>query len=202
MISADKALHQLRDGNARYVAGESDAEARQHRERRRQTAGEQNPIAAVLSCSDSRVPVEMVFDQGIGDLFIVRIAGNVVGHSQVASIEFAASYLDVRLVVVLGHSDCGAVKGVVDWLRSPGGETSTSLEFFVDKIRPPVERVIASDHEKAPEEIVASAVRENVRHSVATLQQESGVIRSLADAEGLRVVGAEYSLRSGIVEFL
>jgi carbonic anhydrase len=195
MISADKALHQLRDGNARYVAGESDAEARQHRERRRQTAGEQNPIAAVLSCSDSRVPVEMVFDQGIGDLFIVRIAGNVVGHSQVASIEFAASYLDVRLVVVLGHSDCGAVKGVVDWLRSPGGETSTSLEFFVDKIRPPVERVIASDHEKAPEEIVASAVRENVRHSVATLQQESGVIRSLADAEGLRVVGAEYSLR-------
>jgi carbonic anhydrase len=202
MISAEQALRRLQEGNARYVAGEFDAEARDHGERRRLTVGEQHPVAAVLACSDSRVPVDVVFDQGIGDLFVVRVAGNVVGRSQRASIEFAADHLEVPLVLVLGHSDCGAVKSVIDWVRDPGGDCSATLEFFVNKIGPPVERLLAGDCNEAPERIVANAVRENVRHSVERLQKDSEVIRTLADSRGLRVVGAEYSLQTGIVEFI
>jgi carbonic anhydrase len=202
MISADTALKRLQDGNARYVAGEFDIEARDHGERRRRTAGEQHPIAAVLACSDSRVPVDVVFDQGIGDLFVVRIAGNVVGRSQAASIEFAADHLGVPLVVVLGHTDCGAVKSVIDWVRDPRGECPATLEFFVKKIGPPVERLIAGDRDQAPEGLVANAVRENVRHSIATLKENSAMISSMVGNDRLRVVGAEYSLQTGIVEFI
>jgi carbonic anhydrase len=144
----------------------------------------------------------MVFDQGIGDLFVVRIAGNVAGRSQVASIEFAASYLGIRLVVVLGHTDCGAVRGVVDCLGNAGSETSASLDFFIEKIRPSVERVIDEVGECAPEKVAEEAVRENVRHSVDALQAGSEVIRSLVENDGLQVVGAEYSLRTGTVEFI
>jgi carbonic anhydrase len=201
MIPADAALQRLRDGNARFIAGEQDATACDHRARRAQTAREQRPVAAVLACSDSRVPVEIIFDQGIGDLFVVRIAGNVVSVSQAASIEFAASHLGARLVVVLGHTDCGAVKAVIDGAENLRDESSASLDFFIDRIRPSVERVIADCTEKSPEKIVEKVVRENIRNSVAALQNDSATIRSLVENGGLRVVGAEYSLRTGNVDF-
>ena len=199
MISAEKTLERLREGNARYVADA--VVTATYGDARERTADGQQPFAAVLACADSRIPVEMVFDQGIGDLFVVRIAGNVVGRSEAASIEFAASYLGVRLVVVLGHTDCGAVSSVVEWLRDPVSETSASLGFFIEKIRPSVERVIDEVGESAPERVVEKAVRENVRHSVDALQAGSEVLRTLVENDGLQVVGAEYSLRTGTVDF-
>jgi carbonic anhydrase len=202
MIPADAALQRLREGNARYVAGKPDVTALDHRKRRERTAGEQHPFAAILACSDSRVPVEIVFDQGIGDLFVVRIPGNVVGLSQAASIEFAANHLGVRLVVVLGHTNCGAVAVAVDGFRHPAGETSPDLGFFIDKIRPSVERAITGGHGQDTDRLVEEVVRENIRRSAATLQNDSAGIRSLVEDDGLQVVGAEYSLQTGIVEYL
>lgn len=202
MIPAATALQRLTDGNARYVADEPDAAGRDHRKRRERTAREQHPFAAILACSDSRVPVETVFDQGIGDLFVVRIAGNVVGPSQAGSLEFAASVLGVRLIVVLGHSRCGAIEGVAAGLDDSDGEPSEYFEFFVDRIRPSIERVLAHGGHLGFEELVEKAARENIRRSVAILQEDSAIIRSLAENDGLRVVGAKYSLQTGEIVFL
>lgn len=201
MTSADSALQRLRDGNARYVAGKPVVASGDQRERRYQTAEAQRPFAAILACSDSRVPVETVFDQGIGDLFVVRVAGNVVGPSQAGSIEFAASVLGVRLVVVLGHTRCGAIEAVVAALENPAGESPGFLGYLVDRIRPAVERAITDD-EQDREHLVEKSVRANIRHSVGILQNDSTIIRSLADDVGLRVVGAEYALQTGEIEFL
>ena len=142
-----------------------------------------------------------MFDQGIGDLFVVRVAGNVVGPSQAGSIEFAASVLGVRLVVVLGHTRCGAIEAVVAALENPAGESPGFLGYLVDRIRPAVERAITDD-EQDREHLVEKSVRANIRHSVGILQNDSTIIRSLADDVGLRVVGAEYALQTGEIEFL
>lgn len=202
MIDARAAIGRLRDGNARFVSGKAGAAACDHRDRREQTVGEQHPFAAVLACSDSRVPVEIVFDQGIGDLFVVRVPGNLVGPSQAASMEFAASHLGVRLIVVLGHTDCGAVKGVVHHFSTAAGEPSPGLEYFIDRIQPSVDSAIADGRDPDPDRFIGKVVRENIRHSVDVLQNDSATIRLLVENDGLQVVGAEYSLQTGIVEFL
>jgi carbonic anhydrase len=201
VISSKKALQRLRDGNARFVAGETDRAAVEHEARRKKTVTKQSPFAIVLGCSDSRVPVESVFDQGIGDLFVVRVAGNIAARSQIGSIEFAAELFGVRLIVVLGHSRCGAIEAVVEELRKPSVLQSDNLDFIVDKLRPSVEQVMTNGYGHDPDMLVAAVGRENVRRSMDTLQQDSTIISQLVEHEDLTIVGAEYSLQTGVVEF-
>lgn len=201
MISAENALQRLRDGNARYVAGEADPAPSAHEARRKEFLEMQSPFAIVLGCSDSRVPVEIVFDHGIGDLFVVRVAGNIAARSQIGSIEFAARTFGVRLIVVLGHSRCGAIEAVVDELRKPSVLQSDNLDFVIEKLRPSVEQVMTEGYGHDPDMLVAEVGRENVRRSARSLRDDSKIIEQLVENEELMIVGAEYSLQTGVVEF-
>lgn len=200
MLGAREALERLREGNRRFAANES-----QHsignEARRRELVGKQNPIAVILGCSDSRAPAEIVFDQGIGDLFVVRVAGNVVQPSLVGSVEFACSKFGTRLVVVLGHSHCGAVQATLETMRSPQERVSENIDAIAELIRPSVEAVLASDREADADDIVEKAVRANVRASTEGLRHASEIIAGLERDSGLAIVGAEYSLETGLVDF-
>jgi carbonic anhydrase len=202
VIPAAEALALLREGNARFAAGRSDQDASLSHAQRAELATGQRPFAIVLGCSDSRVPVEMVFDQGLGDLFVVRVAGNIVAPSQLASVEFAATKFDTRLVVVLGHSQCGAIQGTLDELRLAPEERSRNLRALVARIQPSVEGLLETELRHDPEALVERAVRENVAVSVESLRHGSEVLEQLIRDEGLQVVGAEYCLERGVVEFL
>jgi carbonic anhydrase len=201
MTSALEALEKLREGNRRFVAGEHRQDARSAQTRRGELASNQQPFAAILGCSDSRVPVEIVFDQGLGDLFVIRVAGNVVAPSQIGSVEFAAERFGTRLVVVLGHSRCGAIQATLEQLQRPRERQARNLQSIVDRIRPSVQGLLATDLRNDPEALMRQAVRANIRASVGHLRHGSQLIEELVDESGLRVVGAEYSLESGIVEF-
>lgn len=201
MIAAEEALQRLRDGNARFAAGKTDPAGLEHEARRRKTLVAQSPFAIVLGCSDSRVPVETVFDEGIGDLFVVRVAGNIAARSQLGSIEFAASKFSARLVVVLGHTRCGAIEAVVDEMRKPSVLQSDNLEFIVERLRPSVEHVMAEGYGHDPDMLVAEVTRENIRHSVESLRRGSKIIEQLVAEENLMITGAEYSLQTGVVDF-
>jgi carbonic anhydrase len=197
MISAREALTRLKDGNRRFV---EDASAREPTQARRQAlAAGQEPFAIILGCSDSRVPAEIVFDQGLGDLFVIRVAGNVVASSQVDSVEFAAARYATRLVVVLGHSQCGAILATIDELQQPRDRRSSSLRSIVDRVRPSVEALLAAG--VTDETLVGHAVRANIRASADHLRHGSQVLEHLIATEGLVIVGAEYSLDSGAVSF-
>lgn len=202
MIPAREALQRLRDGNRRFAAGAPSHGALSHVERRSELTAGQEPFAIVLGCSDSRVPAEIVFDQGLGDLFVIRVAGNVVASSQVGSVEFAASRYRTRLVVVLGHSQCGAIAATIEELQQPGAARSRGLRSIVDRVRPSVEALLATDLRHDPEALVRLAVRANILASVDHLRHGSEVLEQLIEHEGLFVVGGEYSLESGVVEFL
>jgi carbonic anhydrase len=164
-------------------------------------AAGQEPFAIVLGCSDSRVPAEIVFDQGLGDLFVIRVAGNIVASSQVGSVEFAAGRYGTRLVVVLGHSQCGAVLATLEDLQQRTGHQSANLRSIVDRIRPSVEALLATDFRHDPEALVREAVRANIRASVNHLRHGSEILERAIENEGLLVVGAEYSLETGVVDF-
>lgn len=200
-VSARQALQRLKEGNGRFVAGAAGAARHYGPPGENGGAEPQEPIAIVLGCSDARVPAEMVFDQGVGDLFVIRVAGNIVAPSQVASVEFAASQFGTRLVVVLGHTQCGAVLATIDEMRRDEQQRSQSLRSIVDRVRPAVERVLAEEYAD-PEALVSSAVRANIRASVGQLREGSDEIRRLMKDNGLEIVGAEYSLESGVVKFL
>ena len=161
----------------------------------------QEPFAIVLGCSDSRVPAELVFDQGLGDLFVIRVAGNIVAPSQVGSVEFAAARFDTRLVVVMGHSQCGAIAATLEDLYGRTSTHSRNLRSIVDRIRPSVETLVAGRHGLDPDALMGDAVRANVRASVDHLRHGSELLEQLIRTEGLVVVGAEYSLESGVVTF-
>lgn len=161
---------------------------------------EQEPFAIILGCSDARVPAEIVFDQGPGELFVIRVAGNIVAPSQLGSIEFAATRFGTRLVVVLGHSRCGAVEATLEAIQNPGEETSRSLRTIVSFIQPAIEPLLEPDGE-ASESVLARAVRANVAASVRRVRNDSPILSQLIETDGLNVVGAEYSLRTGRVEF-
>ena len=191
----------LRDGNRRFAAGEPGHAAGVSPLRRGALVEEQEPFAIVLGCSDSRVPAEIVFDQGLGDLFVIRVAGNIVAPSQVGSVEFAAARFGTRLVVVLGHTRCGAIAATLEALREPGRVASRNLRSIVDRVRPAVEDVMSSGAGLAPEELARRAVRANVGMSVDQLRHGSEILERLVREEGLLVVGAEYSLETGVVEF-
>jgi len=201
-VSAQEALRRLQEGNRRFAAGTPSHDALSHLERRGGLLAGQEPFAIVLGCSDSRVPAEIVFDQGLGDLFVIRVAGNVVASSQVGSVEFAASRFGTRLVVVLGHSRCGAIAATLEELLSPGGAHSRGLRSIVDRVRPSVEPLLASGLRHDPEALVRQAVRANILASADHLRHGSEILEHLIEHEGLRVVGAEYSLETGVVEFL
>jgi carbonic anhydrase len=201
MISAREGLELLRDGNRRFVADVRSHDALPSRARRIELAAGQEPFAAVLGCSDSRVPVEIVFDQGLGDLFVIRVAGNIVAPSQVGSVEFAAEQFGTRLVVVLGHSDCGAIAATLEQLQRPKENQSRNLHSIVDLVRPSVEGLLATDLRYDLDELVHQAVRANIRASVNHLRHGSEIIEHLVLNDGLLVVGAEYSLKSGVVDF-
>ncbi len=189
----------LRDGNSRFVADVRSRGALPSRARRIELAGGQEPFAAILGCSDSRVPVEIVFDQGLGDLFVIRVAGNIVAPSQIGSVEFAAEQFGTRLVVVLGHSRCGAVEATLEQLRRPKENQSRNLHSIVDLVRPSVEELLTMNLE--PDALIYEAVRANIKASVNHLRHGSEIIEQLILKDGLLVVGAEYSLETGVVDF-
>jgi carbonic anhydrase len=201
MVHALEALERLREGNRRFVSGDASHDSRADRARRSELASHQEPFATILGCSDSRVPVEIVFDQGLGDLFVIRVAGNVVAPSQIGSVEFAAERFGIRLVVVLGHSQCGAIGATLEQLQRPRDNQSRSLHSIVDRIRPSVESLLATELRHDPAALVREAVRANIRASVGHLRHGSQLIEQLAQNSGLLVVGAEYSLETGGVEF-
>lgn len=167
----------------------------------RELAGGQTPFAIILGCSDSRVPAEIVFDQGLGDLFVIRVAGNIIAPSLIGSVEFAAEKFGTRLVVVLGHSMCGAVLATLEELERNTGQTSPNLASIVERIRPAVEPLLNSKHKLDPTSLVREAVRENVRVSVDQLAHGSEILKNQIDTGGLKIVGAKYSLKTGVVDF-
>lgn len=201
MIHASDALETLRAGNRRFVEGRGGRVALSAPWLREQLLLGQTPFAAVLGCSDSRVPVETIFDQAPGDLFIIRVAGNIVAPSLAGSVEFAAEAFGARLVVVLGHSQCGAVQKTLEETHRPAGQASPNLKAIVDRIRPALVG-LPDRWAEDPEAALAEATRANVRRSVEQLSHHSEIIERLIREDGLLVVGAEYSLESGQVEFL
>jgi carbonic anhydrase len=200
-VSAADALRRLREGNHRFVSNVRGSDAFVSHTRRAELTAGQQPFAIILGCSDSRVPAEIVFDQGLGDLFVIRVAGNIVAPSQVGSVEFAAARYGTRLVVVLGHSQCGAILATVEELRVPTENQSRNLRSIVDRVRPSVEGLLGTDLALDGDALVRRAVRANICASVDHLRHGSPVLEQLIRDEGLLVVGAEYSLESGVVEF-
>jgi carbonic anhydrase len=201
MIPAQEALDRLREGNRRFAANVEGHATLADQPRRDMLPKDQMPFAIVLGCSDARVPAEIVFDQGLGDLFVIRVAGNIVAPSQVGSVEFAAERFGTRLVVVLGHSQCGAILATLEQLQQPVENQSRNLSSIVDRIRPSVEVLMRTELRNDMDVLVKHAVRANVGASVDHLRHGSEVLEQLILNEGLRIVGAEYSLETGVVEF-
>jgi carbonic anhydrase len=200
MLNALDSLARLQDGNRRFVANQTESHGLSSAARAALVDG-QEPFAIILGCSDSRVPAELVFDQGFGDLFVIRVAGNIVAPSQIGSIEFAASRFGTRLVVVMGHSQCGAVTATVEAVIGRATAGSRYLRSIVDRVRPSVEALLATGREMDPDALLKAAVRANVRASVKHVMQGSELLEDLVQRSGLLVVGAEYSLQTGVVDF-
>jgi carbonic anhydrase len=200
MLTALEALARLQEGNRRFVANQTTPGTLDVARRSALAAG-QEPFAIILGCSDSRVPAELVFDQGFGDLFVIRVAGNIVAPSQVGSVEFAASRFGTRLVVVLGHSGCGAVIATIEEVTGHATSQSGNLRSIVDRVRPSVEPLLSGRDDQDPDHLIREAVRANVRASVDHLRHGSALLEHLSRSAGLQVIGAEYSLESGVVTF-
>jgi len=201
VLPADQALLRLREGNLRFVSNKRDPDEYLSRARRVELAQSQEPFAIILGCSDSRVPAEIVFDQGLGDLFVIRVAGNIVAPSQVGSVEFAAERFHTRLVVVLGHSGCGAILATLEELQRTTGHQSPNLRAIVDRVRPSVQGLLQTELRHDHEALIRQAVRANVSASANHLRHGSRVLEQLIETAGLQVVGAEYSLETGEVDF-
>ena len=201
MISAREALERLQEGNRRFVSGHRRGDTLTSQTRRSDLVAGQDPYAIVLGCSDSRVPAEIVFDEGLGDLFVIRIAGNIVAPSQIGSVEFAAERFGTALVVVLGHSRCGAIQATLEELMRPREKQSRNLLSIIDRVRPSVEALLATELRDDPDVLVRHAIRANIRASAHQLRHGSEVLERLIQQNRLLVVGAEYSLETGFVEF-
>ena len=201
MVPARQALERLLEGNRRFVDETRTSESLASAKRRNALTAGQAPFAVILGCSDSRVPVEIIFDQGLGDLFVIRVAGNIVAPSQVGSVEFAAERFQTRLVVVLGHSSCSAIDTTLQELQRPTTHQSRNLYSIVDRIRPGVESLLATELRHDPEALLHHAVRANIRAAANQLRHGSEIVEQLIRTEGLLVVGAEYSLDTGVVDF-
>ncbi len=200
MISASEALGRLRDGNRRF-ASNAQPDVDRINVRPPEVADGQEPFAIILGCSDSRVPAEIIFDQGLGDLYVIRVAGNIVAPSQIGSEEFAATKFGTRLVVVLGHSSCGAIEETLRHLQEPSENRSRNLRTIVDFVRPSVESLLAQGLGDDPAAVIEQAVRANVRASADHMRHGSEIVEELEREAGLVIVGAEYSLETGLVDF-
>ncbi|MDY6941715.1 MAG: carbonic anhydrase [Pseudomonadota bacterium] len=200
-ITPLEALDRLRQGNRRFVSGTPISHVLASSSRRAELVEGQAPFAVILGCSDSRVPAEIVFDQGVGDLFVIRVAGNVVAPSQVGSVEFAADRFGTPLVVVLGHSQCGAVTATLEELERPTEARSPNLRSIVDRIRPSVESLLETELRDQPDALLCKAVRANIRASANHLRHGSQILEQMIQNNRLMVVGAEYSLETGEVDF-
>jgi carbonic anhydrase len=200
MTPAREAIERLREGNRRFVSSLSRRDAPLGGSRGLELTQEQEPFAIVLGCSDSRVPAELVFDQGLGDLFVIRVAGNIVAPSQVDSVEFAASRFGTRLVVVLGHSQCGAVQATLEELQQPLTNQSRNLRSIVDRIRPSAEALLENGLDHDFDALMRKATRANIGASVEHLRHGSEILEQLIRDDGLVVIGAEYSVETGMVE--
>lgn len=201
MITATEALERLKEGNRRFVSDIKNLNSMPSHARRMELAFGQEPFAIILGCSDSRVPAELVFDQGLGDLFVIRVAGNIVAPSQVGSVEFAAGQFGTRLVVVLGHTNCGAISATLQELRRPTENQSRNLRSIVDRVRPSIETLLETGLQHDEHALMHQAVRANIRASANQLRHGSEILENLIEKDGLMVVGAEYSLETGLVEF-
>ncbi|HEY6507357.1 MAG TPA: carbonic anhydrase [Vicinamibacterales bacterium] len=201
MIPAAEALARLRDGNRRFADETTAHSGGGYRSRRLETAPNQEPFAVILGCSDSRVPAEIVFDQGLGDLFVIRVAGNIVAPSQVGSVEFAAARTGARLVVVLGHSRCGAILATLEEMGRPTTDQSRNLRSIVERIRPAIAPILLTQVSPTDDALIRRAVRANVLASANHLRHGSEILERLIQTDGLLIVGAEYCLETGLVEF-
>jgi carbonic anhydrase len=201
-VSANEALNRLREGNGRFVDADRCIDTYLSHTKLDGHLDGQSPFAIVLGCSDSRVPVEIIFDVGVGDLFVIRVAGNIVAPSLIGSVELAAENFGARLVVVLGHTECGAVDATIDALQDPLEDRSTHINSIVEYIRPSVESLLNENEKISRDTLMEQAIRANVRTTVAGLRHGSDTLERLILEDGLKVVGAEYSLETGIVEYL
>ncbi|MCV6638654.1 carbonic anhydrase [Candidatus Albibeggiatoa sp. nov. NOAA] len=202
MLTALEALARLKEGNQRFASGNlRSRDILKTQEGRKQLLAGQAPFAVVIGCSDSRVPVETIFDQGLGDLFVIRVAGNVVAPSQIGSVEFAAEQFGTRLVVVLGHTHCGAVNATLQQLQKPVENQSRNLHSIVNRIRPSVESLLETDLKHDPKALAKHAIRANVRVAASHLRYGSEILENMIETDELLVIGAEYSLETGIVDF-
>lgn len=200
-MNADKALQLLIEGNKRYIEGTADGAEITIKTRRQGIDDGQNPFAVVLGCSDSRVPAELVFNRGLGDLFVIRVAGNIVAPSQIGSVEFACQHFGTQLVVVLGHSHCGAINATVDALMGDPDSLSPNVASIVDRVTPAVHPIVKRNQFKDKDDLIHQAMRANVEQSVQGLQMRSRILRGMADKGQIKIIGAEYSIETGIVDF-
>lgn len=201
MMNPDKALQKLIEGNKRYIEGTADGAELTITTRRQDITDGQNPFAVILGCSDSRVPAELVFNRGLGDLFVIRVAGNIVAPSQIGSVEFACQHFGTQLVVVLGHSHCGAINATVDALTGESGSLSPNVASIVDLVTPAVHPIVMSEQYTDKDELIHEAMRANVKQSVNELQMRSSILRDMVNKDQIRIIGAEYSLETGVVDF-
>lgn len=200
-ITALEALHRLQEGNLQFAAGQFNTGDHAAELKLTDANAAQEPFAVVLGCSDSRVPVEIVFNQGFGDIFVIRVAGNIVAPSQIGSIEFAAEKFGIKLVVVMGHTHCGAVQATLDEMNRPSGSQSRNLRSIVDRIRPSIQGLLATDLKHHPAMLMQAAIRTNISISANFLRHGSQIIEQMIEKGDLLVVGAEYSLETGLVDF-
>lgn len=197
LVSADDALKMLEEGNVRFVQDGCHSPRRDLETRILTSKEGQTPFAALLACSDSRVPVSAIFDQGIGDLFTVRVAGNVVGESGLGSIEYAVAYLGVPLLVIMGHSHCGAVQAAVGQ-----GNHSVRISKLIEKIAPAVSKAIAANADLTDRDLLNEIARTNVSQQIEDLLGHSEIVRHAVEAEHVLVVGAFYDISTGQVEWM
>lgn len=201
MITASEALNRLQEGNQRFVDGVRSIDTIVKQMQRANFVEGQAPFAIILGCSDSRVPAEIVFDQGLGDLFVIRVAGNIVAPSQVGSVEFAVEQFGTPLVVVLGHSMCGAVMAAINDLESPSEARSSNVLSIVNRIRPTIEPLFTTELRKNPQQLLETSIRANILAATNHLKHGSQMLEQLIIKGGLVIVGAEYSLETGNVDF-
>lgn len=201
MISASEALKKLQAGNERFVSGVRRVDTFAQQLQDNPLTQGQDPFAIILGCSDSRVPAEIVFDQGLGDLFVIRVAGNIVAPSQIGSIEFAVDKFCTRLVVVLGHSMCGAVIATLDDLEHPKQTQSSNVLSIVNRIRPTIEPLFNTDLRQHPEQLQEASIRANILASTNQLRHGSQMLERMVERGEITIVGAEYSLATGRVDF-
>jgi carbonic anhydrase len=191
-VAPTEAISKLKEGNGRYTSGNLQHPG-QTAERRTELANTQSPFAAIVSCSDSRVPPEIVFDQGLGDLFVVRVAGNVINNEGLGSIEYTVDHLGTRLILVLGHQSCGAVKAAKETIAAKG-RAPGHIQSLVTAIKPAVEATAKDDLE--------TTIKANVKSVVRALRSSTPILKAEVDSGKIQVVGGYYSLDTGAVTFL